>query len=58
MKKKLRSENKAFDKLKNEIAEQQSSVWEKEAFFCARESFRDNLVQQKEMIMSQAQRIE
>lgn len=56
--KKLRSENKAFDKLKNEIAEQQSSVWEKEAFFCARESFRDNLVQQKEMIMSQAQRIE
>ena len=53
----FRIENKAFNKLKNDISEQQRSVWKKEAFFSARESFRDNLVSQKEMILLQVQKI-
>lgn len=53
----FRSENKVFDKLKNEISVQQSSVWKKEAFLSARESFLDNLMGQKEMILSQTQKI-
>ena len=53
----FRMENKAFNKLKTDISEQQSFIWEKEAFFSARERFRDNLVSQKEMILLQVQKI-
>lgn len=53
----FRKENKEYDEIKRAISNMQASIWKKEAFFTARKNFRDNLSQQKERIISQAQKI-
>lgn len=55
---KFKSENKEYAKLIKEISEQQRIVWDKEAFYSSRENFHNNLLRQKEVIVSQAQKIE
>ena len=53
----FRKENKEYDEIKSAISNLQASIWQKEAFFTARKNFRDNLAQQKELIISQSQKI-
>lgn len=53
----FRKENKEYDEIKSAISNLQASIWKKEAFITARKNFRDNLAQQKELIISQSQKI-
>ena len=53
----FRKENKKYDEIKSAISNLQASIWKKEAFFTTRKNFRDNLAQQKELIIYQSQKI-
>lgn len=53
----FRKENKEYDELKSSISNLQASIWKKESFFTARKNLRENLAKQKELIISQSQKI-
>lgn len=55
---KYKSENKEYAMLVAKISNQQQVVWNKEALYSSRENFYDSLIKQKEVIISQAQKIE
>lgn len=55
---KFKQNNPRYAKFLEEVSEQQKLVWRKEQFYQARENFRDNLSNQREIIKSQSQKID
>lgn len=55
---KYKEDHKQYKKLTEELSEQRQTLWKKEDFYQSRENFMENLSRQRDIIKSQAQKIE